>query len=490
MRRPLSILAVVIICCAAAQDNAARAQQIPRPVGEACAGAKPTDVLHVYSECNADGFWHVVTDRVFMCPNGTSQSVRISDRPTRQRCDDQPVDPAAPPRTLHATSELFPQVSSGDRASVLGKVTIRRCENGYWVNVVYEVYLAEDGRVLIDWQRGVPHPTRERCTQDEGGQANARTPGMSRTAPAISTPVFTLDPTNRSRARQSALALGPLVNLVVYAAALNAVRMDTAMLSPEQKITASEPPGSILDEIDEEIVIAGGRIGPPAGRAGAAVNALLDLIRGPRLFAQSPPSPVEILFTSLGGSTGEILEMQVFKTGTGPVRLQGLNVVLEPLKKDASNAIRRELQKRSATAARTLRLNGYCLEFLKAPPSAGTVFRIAPAAVQQQFAPVRNVLNAARRLHKAGQLNPDSDPVSYFNSIRQWAIWSGEQRLDQGGFARRFLEHTRKNVVEAGRPWTPQLQALVEKTVPNRWNDIGKVLRAARAAAPGEPDAH
>lgn len=490
MTRPLSIIAVALVCGAAAEDNAARAQQIPRPVAQACAGGKPTDVLHVYSECNAaDGLWHVVTDRVFMCPDGSSQSVRISDRPTRQRCDDQPIDPTTPPRTLHATSELFPQLGSGDRATELGKVTIRRCENGYWVNVVYEVYLADDGRVLIDWQRGVPHPTRERCGQDEAGQASARTPGTSRTAPAISTPVFTLDPTNRPRARQSTIALGPLVNLVVFASALNAVRMDTATISAEQKITASEPAGSILDDIGEEIVIADGRIGPPAGRAGAAVSALLDLIRGSRLYAQSPSSPVEILFTSLGGSTGEILEMQVFKTGRGPVRLQGLNVVLEPLKKDASTAIRRELQKRGATAARSLRLNGYCLEFLKAPPTAGTVFRIAPVAVQQQFAPVRHVLDAARRLHKGGQLNADSDPVSYFNSIRQWAIWSDEQRLDQGGFARRFIEHTRKNVVEAGRPWTPQLQALVEKTVPNRWNDIGKVLRAARAAAPGEPNA-
>lgn len=466
MRRPLSIIAVIILCGGAADDNAARAQQIPRPVAEACAGGTPTDVLHVYSECNAgDGLWHVVTDRVYMCPNGSSQSVRISDRPTRQRCDDQPIDPNAPPRTLHATSELFPQVGSGDRASEIGKVTIRRCENGYWVNVVYEVYLHEDGPVLIDWRRGVPHPTREPCNQDEAGQANARIPGTS-------------------PARQSALALGPRVNLVTLAAALNAVRMDSAMLSPEQKMTASEPPGSVLDGIDAEIVIAGGRIGPPAGPAGAAVNALLDLIRGPRLFAQSSPSPIEILFTSLGGSTGEVLEMQVFKTGTGPVRLQGLDVVLEPLKKDASNAIRRDLQRRSTGAARTLRLNGYCLEFLKAPPAAGTVFRIAPGAVQQQFAPVRDVLNAARRLHKDGLLNPDSDPVNYFNSIRQWAIWSREQRLDEHGFRSRFIEHTRKNVVEAGRPWTPQVEALIEKAVPNRWNDISKVLRAAGAGAP------
>jgi hypothetical protein len=489
MRRPLPIIAVVIVCCAAAEDNAARAQQIPRPVAQACAGGKPTDVLHVYSECNADGLWHVVTDRVFRCADGSSESVRISDRPTKQRYDDQPTDPDAPPRTLHATSGMFPQVRSGERASEIGKVTLRRCENGYWVNVVYEVYLAEDGRVLIDWQRGVPYPTQERCTEDETGQANARNPGMSRTAPSISTPIFTLEPIDPSRARQSALALGPLVNMVAYASALNAVRMDSAMLSAEQKITASEPSEDILSELDDGLVIEDRRVNPPGRGFGAAIGALIDLIQGPRLRAAQPAPPIEILFTSLGGSTGEILEMQVFKTGTGPVRLQGLDVVLEPLKQDASTAIRRELQKRSVAAARTIRFNGYCLEFLKAPPPAGTVFRIAPAAIQQQFAPVRNVLDSARRLHKAGQLNPDSDPKAYYHAITNWAIWAQKEQFTLDSFGKAFIEHTKRNVQAAGRPWSKELEGLIEKTVPNRWNDVSQVLRDAQGVAAGRRDA-
>ena len=126
-------------------------------------------------------------------------------------------------------------------------------------------------------------------------------------------------------------------------------------------------------------------------------------------------------------------------------------------------------------------MTGYCAEFLKAPPTAGSLFRIAPAAVQQQFAPMRKIMGAARRAYRAGQLHPDSDPTEYFHSIRQWALWTSEQRLDEQAFARRFLEHARKNLEGAGRAWTPQIETAIKGIVPNRWKDVTAVLRAASA---------
>src|SRR5688500_8515665 len=131
---------------------------------------------------------------------------------------------------------------------------------------------------------------------------------------------------------------------------------------------------------------------------------------------------------------------------------------------------------RGATAATA---TGYCLEFLRQPPSAGMLYRIAGPEVQKRFEPLRRVANAARRLADSGQLTPDSDPKSFVHSIAQWAIWSREQKFTQDGFTKAFVAHTRKAVEAAGRPWQREYGEAIEKVAPGRWQQIQRILQVA-----------
>ena len=114
------------------------------------------------------------------------------------------------------------------------------------------------------------------------------------------------------------------------------------------------------------------------------------------------------------------------------------------------------------------------------------MFRIAPESVQRQFDKARNIFRVSRRLLKAGELRPDSDPKAYFHSIRQWAIWTDEQGFDEKGFERAFLEHARKNVEKSGHKWNSEIDKALRGAIPHRWRQVQKVLaesRGERAAA-------
>lgn len=496
MTRASAIAALALLCCASLPHDIAEAQgrgrrQVQtapgavRPAARPCAGGEATEVFHVYSECNPrDRLWHVVTDQEYLCrnPDGSThaQTVRVSDRATTDRCDDQPIDPNAP-RTRNVVGRDLPQVQFEDRATFIGIITIRECINGFWTPVEYQTFRAEDGRTVIDRNRPtILDPTSEPCQPQNTQRADARLPGATGQAVAqgaVTSPILTLEPVGGAR-NQSALAVGPVFNIATLASAANAITVGNNLLSPSQRIAAGEPPEDILSESDEVTVIADTAPVPRPG-VGAAITALFDLVRGRRVHA-AQSAPVQILFTSLGGSTGDILQMQVFKTGTGPVRLQGLDVVLEPLQDAGAAQVRREIQNRGLKAARTIRMTGYCVEFLKAPPAAGALFRVAPADVQQQFAPMRSIMASARRAYKGGRLNPDSEATEYFHSIRQWALWTFEQRLDEQAFTKRFIEHARKNLEGAGRPWSRELEGAIRAIAPNRWRDVTTVLRTAR----------
>jgi hypothetical protein len=186
------------------------------------------------------------------------------------------------------------------------------------------------------------------------------------------------------------------------------------------------------------------------------------------------------ILTSLGTSTGEAFTIQVLNDGPEPVELSGEGLVVEPLTRAAQNEVQRQLAKLAGSNAVTAKVNAYCLEFLRQPPSAGTIFRIAAPDVQQRYAPMRSILQAAERLELAGQLRSDGGSFSdYVHSIRQWALWAREQDFSLEGFQQAFIEHTRKNVMQAGQRWTSQLESAVEQFVPHRWEQIRMVLDAA-----------
>jgi hypothetical protein len=192
------------------------------------------------------------------------------------------------------------------------------------------------------------------------------------------------------------------------------------------------------------------------------------------------PSPVQMLLTSLGQSTGEAFDLQIFNPGGKPLKLAAEALVVEPLKDEAKKQLQSAAQRLLASGSPvTAKVNGYCMEFLKAPPSLGTVFKIASPELQQRFAPMRQIMDASRRVQQLGQLRPDSNPDGYFHSIRQWAMWTVEQKLNDKTFANAFIEHTKKAVTAQKQPWSNDTENVIRKAAPNRWNDIQKVLSAA-----------
>jgi hypothetical protein len=194
----------------------------------------------------------------------------------------------------------------------------------------------------------------------------------------------------------------------------------------------------------------------------------------------------KVLVRSLGTLGSGAMELQVFGAEPGQERISAEGLVVEPV--ELGEAMKQRLEEEvRALAGRnpiTATLDAYCLDFLRQPPDLGTVFRIADQELQQRYAPLRDVLQAGRRLQEMGLLNPDSDPEEYFHSIRQWALWSVQEDLDLGSFGEAFVEHTRKNFETAGQPWTGEIEGLVRSLVPNRWQDVARILEEARTPSP------
>jgi hypothetical protein len=204
----------------------------------------------------------------------------------------------------------------------------------------------------------------------------------------------------------------------------------------------------------------------------------------------------QVVLRGLGTLGREAVEMQLFgddAAASAGVSADGL--VAEPVELDEEARARLDdaLGRLASEHPVVARLDAYCVEFLRQPPDLGTVFRIAGPEVQARFSQIRDVLDASTRLRDAGLLHPDSEPEDYFHSIRQWTIWTLVEQLDADGFARSFVEHTRKNFETAGQPWTEETEELVESLVPNRWSDVVDILgtvteaveeRRERAAEP------
>jgi hypothetical protein len=201
--------------------------------------------------------------------------------------------------------------------------------------------------------------------------------------------------------------------------------------------------------------------------------------RGPRRTGGRPP--VRMLLTSLGTSTGEAFQAAIVNDTGRPVLLDGLRLVVEPLKPDTARRARNALQKFQAEKPTTVKMTGYCLEFLRPPPIAGTLFRVAPQSLQQQFGPMRRILEAGQRLRIEGRLTPDSEPRGYYHAIRQWAIWTTEMGFTEASFGDAFVAHTKKVFTESTRPWTGEVERTLRAAVPGRWADIQQVLAAAGA---------
>jgi hypothetical protein len=195
--------------------------------------------------------------------------------------------------------------------------------------------------------------------------------------------------------------------------------------------------------------------------------------------SQKSRSPIQTVLTSLGGSTGEALQIQVLNPAGGPIKLGGNGLVVEPIRREAQQKVQKVIAQFAAKNPITAKVNGYCLEFLRQPPGAGTMFRMASPELQKRFAPMRRVLQAAQRMEKLGLMKPDSDPTEYYHSIKQWALWAKTEKFDVRRFGDAFVEHAKKNLKAAGRQWTGQIEDVIRGVVPHRWEQITQVLTMA-----------
>ena len=200
-----------------------------------------------------------------------------------------------------------------------------------------------------------------------------------------------------------------------------------------------------------------------------------------RSLADRLDSPL-IYVVANGGPTGEVFQVRVVQPAGGPIEIDGF-VAVEPVAATAEDraGFERELADMAGSKA-VKTVAGYCLDQDLLAPLAGTVYRVAPAAKQAAFEPMRRALDAAREIRDAGQLHPDSDPTDYYHSIRQWAVWTIEKGYDREGFLDAFVERTEKNFHDAGQPWSADVAAAVRSYGEGRWTDIAAILDEAEGA--------
>jgi len=189
---------------------------------------------------------------------------------------------------------------------------------------------------------------------------------------------------------------------------------------------------------------------------------------------------VRAFLTSLGRSSGEAFDLQVLNEGSESIDLSAEGLIVEPLTRAAQQEVQKQLTQLAARNPVTAKVNAYYVEFLRQPPSVGSMFRIASPELQAQFAPLRNVLKAAQKLEAAGLLKEDGgDPMDYIHSIRQWALWTKERNFSLDGFKKAFIEHAKKNLEAAGQQWTRPIETAFEGLVPHRWNHVVAILKEA-----------
>jgi hypothetical protein len=208
----------------------------------------------------------------------------------------------------------------------------------------------------------------------------------------------------------------------------------------------------------------------------ASPSALQAQTRSASALASDEPL---IWLESLGGSTGDVMKVHVVNPGPDPIAIDGYFAVepvdLDPEKRNRIFEAVKDVAGNHVEAV----ISFYCLEFGAAAPAAGVVYRLASRAAQEEFAPAARALEAARLLNEAGLLSPDTNPESYFHSVRQWSIWTLEKEFDRERFIAAFLEHTKKNAEAQNVQWNDAVAQAVRTSAEGRWLDIAKILEEA-----------
>jgi hypothetical protein len=212
---------------------------------------------------------------------------------------------------------------------------------------------------------------------------------------------------------------------------------------------------------------------------GAVVHVVPRELRGET--SASAADDAAVSFISNGSSTGVAFDVQVTdRTGRRRRVAVPEGVVLEPLTTAPQPPASRP---RDVSGAAAQQIGAFCLEFAKLPPAAGMLYKVADQATQERFRPLRSVLTAARSMATRGLLHPDSNPASYFDSIKQYALWAKRENWDAKKFAEAFVDRTKKNAVALKRNWTKEMESAVTAAAPGRWRDVSAILAEANATA-------
>ena len=138
--------------------------EFSKPLQTPCEGGKLV-VSHAYSECGEDGFWHVVQDDAYKCPE--LKWFRVApDTPTLQRCKEGAGPVAAAPnpvgtgyKDFHGDTSCVP-IERTDQT-----ITISVCENGFWLNKTYRLYVCPDRSKRITEPPDSLLRTEKKCTE-------------------------------------------------------------------------------------------------------------------------------------------------------------------------------------------------------------------------------------------------------------------------------------------------------------------------------------
>jgi cold shock protein len=136
------------------------------PINNGCQEYKLL-VKHAYSECQADGFWHVVTDAYYTCANpegGAFGPRRVSDILTTQKCEEG----AQPAPVISLADFAFPSLRDNpcQAPQYKGDIVLLQCESGMWEWHTYMLYECPDGSLRRSWKS--VSATGKDCTSPPG----------------------------------------------------------------------------------------------------------------------------------------------------------------------------------------------------------------------------------------------------------------------------------------------------------------------------------
>ena len=432
--------------------------------------------FHAYSECSGGDpqVWHVVTDGIYACNNGRAPGrQRVNDIPTTQLCAG-PNKVKAPSPQSHLTVEL-----QGCQAPAKdGDVIIQQCIERIWYNVKYLRYRCLDGTIRLD---AAQYFSTGKACGDDTSEPPTLDPGNlgSPSAAPASTAAARLDFGQPAQFASVSLPRESSTQLMM----LDILDVDV----PGARSARAEPFPAIGSGLWSRLWHTLTHTTPPwAASYTAAPGLWLAPLGGGGGQGVTRGARVHAYLTSLGTSTGEAFDIQIVNDTTLPVHIGGDGVVVEPVKKGSDKALRAELQQVSTRAAGStmVKANAYCLEFKLKPPERGTMFHVADESTQQKYTAAREILRASRKLQAAGQLEPDSEPRDYFHAIRQWTIWTDEQRFTLASYRDAFIARTKKNAEALGRKWSSQIEDGLKALVPHRWDEITKILRESGQPVP------